>query len=295
VNTCQIRLIGEPLQIEEQLDVFVEPRRHAVGPIRNRQRRVPSLAMRGIDPALDFTNRFEILVDAGPVAGTERALEPPEIGEHTIQQAAIGLHARQPLLPRCPIAEQPVEDHAGIVFDRQRRGRRLPRDRVQVCAAVPGFALSAEYQVDFRNHELERRHHRRLSELSGRDLVRGDAGADPRSFCFLRVHARQPGRAGARVFAIAITERLGLLMRETADDRHTVPVGTQRRQNRRPLEILARTCGRPEILGVGHGLAVGRVDEAHANCRFARGTSLQRQSRDHRIQKRQGHGDTESP
>ena len=183
------------------------------------------------------------------VAGAERPLQAREILVDAIEQAALLLHPVEPLFRRAAFAEQPLEHDARVVLGRQRRRRRLPRHRVHVGAAVARFALAAEDEIDFRRDQLHRRQHRVLAELRGRDLVGGRAVPDVRAFGVLRMDAGQPGGAGARVLAVAVAERFGLLLRQAADDRQPIAVRRERRQDRRQLEVRAGPFRRPVVDG----------------------------------------------
>src|SRR5205823_12440748 len=93
-----------------------------------------------------------------------------------------------------PLAEQPLEDNPRVVLGRKRRGRRAPRQRIQVGAAVTVLALSAEeVEVD---RELERWEYGLLSQLRCGDLIDRDTVPHVGALGALGVDACQP-RTGA--------------------------------------------------------------------------------------------------
>ena len=133
---------------------------------------------------------------------------------------------------------------------------------------------------------LHRRQHRVLAELRRGDLIGGRREPDVCAFGLLRMHAGEPRCARARVFAVAVAERFPLFLREAADDRQAIAIRRQRRENRRELELRARTLRRPEIEGVVHRDAVRHVDESHACHGRCGALQRRRKCRHHRIEQR---------
>ena len=125
--------------------------------------------------------------------------------------------------------------------------------RVAVVAAAEAALLRLE-------RELERGQPRLAPELLGGDLIDGRAGLNARALGPLRMNAVQPGGGPARVVAVAIAERLGLLLREVAEHEDLVANRRERSERRRQLESRADGRRHPLILDD----AVRHVDEPEA-------------------------------
>src|SRR6202022_4474311 len=95
------------------------------------------------------------------------------------------------------LAEKEFEHRPRIDFDRQRRGRSAPGERVGVRAAVARVAAAREKRL--LEADLERGELGVLAQMPGGDLIRRDAGSNVGALGFLRVDAGEPCRARARV------------------------------------------------------------------------------------------------
>ena len=93
-----------------------------------------------------------------------------------------------------------------------------------------------------------------------------------------------PGRA--RVIAAAVAERLRLMTGEARDDDQLIPERRERRERRREREVAAHALGQPVLVDD----AVGMVDDAEAAHGLRRRLHLRGERRHHRVQQRQGHG-----
>ena len=101
-----------------------------------------------------------------------------------------------------PVAEQPLEHHAGVVLHRERRGGRRPGQRVDVDAVVAVVAVPDEEAVLER--QLERRQAIVAAELVRRDLVDGGGQPDVGALRHLGARRAQPARVGARVLGVPV-------------------------------------------------------------------------------------------
>src|SRR5262245_43924628 len=100
------------------------------------RRFLDGVAHRNLDSPLDFAHVVDVRVELRAVACSEILLEGAELARHRIEDAGVLPPAGQSLLGTCAIAEQPLEDDAGIDLRRERLRRGRPRDRVRVRAAV---------------------------------------------------------------------------------------------------------------------------------------------------------------
>ena len=85
------------------------------------------------------------------------------------------------------------------------RGRTAPGNGVGVGAAIAGIAAAGEvgfFQIRFRANRTAS-----AGRVLGRDLIGRNAGMDIGAFSLLRMHAGEPGGAGASMVARAIAER----------------------------------------------------------------------------------------
>ena len=151
--------------------------------------------------------------------------------------------ALDPIQPRPGVGapgrpEQPLEDGARIVLDRQRRRRRAPRDRVRIGAARAAVA-GAEHRVRF-DPELERRQLRLLRELRRGDLIHRHRREHVGPRGDLERHAGQERAGGSRVIAAALHQVRGFVGQPAAEQ-HPVAVLRERRQRRR--QVANRTLG----------------------------------------------------
>ena len=159
---------------------------------------------------------------------------------------------------RAAVAEHALEDDARVHFHRQRRGRRAPRDRVPVDAAVAVVAVADEIVL------LERHLERQQAACRCRSPARR---ADRRS-CALRTSAPSV-RLGCTPLSHTVCPRECSPLPSPHDSacRWLRPVGTStwslkgasgRERRRQLVEHRSLALGRPGA----HRRAVRRVDEA---------------------------------
>src|SRR5262249_42724312 len=136
-HASQVGLIGEELQVVEQLHVRLESFGHT-------RRLIDVWAFFGalffslLDPALDVTERLEIVVHLPGVRRAEFLLKLPHAGGHRIEDAPVLTEASCPYTGIGAVArsEQSLENDARIVFRHQRQRWREPRQRAAVRTAV---------------------------------------------------------------------------------------------------------------------------------------------------------------
>src|SRR5690606_10917616 len=130
------------------------------------------------------------------------ALQAADVGQHGVENAAVFALACGARFGRTAVAEQALEDDLRITLHRQRRGRRRPRDRIRVDAAVAD-AADAERAYVF-DAELERGQGARLTDLVREHLVDRDAALDVLALGALRMCRAQVDGRRARVVAGAL-------------------------------------------------------------------------------------------
>ena len=122
-HTGDVALHRQDLQVEHQLRVFGIGGWNANRAIEVGQRLLGRAGLRLLNPALDFADRLEILVDPGAVLGTEPCLQPADVVTNRIEEAG-ALLQRGATLCRCSaFAKQALEHDARMRLGRQRRRR----------------------------------------------------------------------------------------------------------------------------------------------------------------------------
>ncbi len=291
-----VRLEGERLQVEHQLDVLVE----GVGHTRGRTRQFALFAAfvaghHAGDPPLDLADVVEVAFHSPPVDGVQLPLQGVHFGDDEVEDAGAGPPPRGTRFGGTARTEKLVECDPRIAHHRQWLIGRRPGDGVGIDARVAVGA--AARLVDVFDAELHGGDRGVLPEALCIELV--DRGSDPDvgTLGLLRMRLGQEGRAGAEVVAPDLLGFPGFrtLHVGVADDREVVPVRLQRTKNAgAEVEAAARLRGGPEVLrrapGVASGRAVNHLDrnEAGAVQRRARpGDCPPFPGRDHRVQKRQ--------
>ena len=178
------------------------------------------------------------------------------------------------------IAEQPLEDHLGVVLHRKGRGRSLPRNRVPVSTTQV-----ATTQARVLDHHLDRRQGRVLSDLPRSELVHGDAQTCLRAG--LRVGAAQEGGGRAIVVGGRRSPTVRLRVAEIADDVHLAVKRFERLENLRQLEAGAVGRRRPLV----HRRAVRHINAGEARPPFGRRLRQRRDCWKHRFEVWQRHRD----
>jgi hypothetical protein len=246
-----------------------------------------AVALDGLNAPLDLANRVDVVPDFRAVGRAKRRQQAAQFFRDGIENAPVLARLPEPLGRRASIAEQALENHARVVLDGHRRGRRAPRQRVQIDAAVPVVAASREItEVD---PELERRERSVLPERVRRDLIGGDRVPHVGALGVSRVDAGEPRAGAARMVPVgSVSQHVGLMLCETADRDHLIPERREGRQDRRELEVRAFTDGPPVVhADEVHRDAVGQVDEAEAAHSPGRRRGQCRQRRHHRVEQRQ--------
>ena len=281
-----VGLIGQREQVEHQRGVLLEILRDVDRPVRQVDLGLGVTPLRATDPLLEIPHRIQILRQLVPVGGAQRPLQTQRLLGHRIENAAGVVHLRPPVGRAAPVAEQTLEHHARVRFHLERRGLVAPRDRVRV-EAVARVARDGGGTLE---HELQRRQRRRLAELTRRDLIGGDAELDagwPETTVPLPgMDAAQPHRRRARMVPVAVSKRVGLSVRETAQHEQAVLDRRQRAQNRRQLEPGARGRRHPLLLDD----AVRHVDESESGGGGGSGLGQGGRRRHHRVEQRQRDG-----
>ena len=212
------------------------------------------LALHLLDARLDLADILQVVVEAAPVGRAQAALQPLGLARHGVQHAAPVLQARGPLggVTDCP-AEHPIEDGPGTHFHRQRRRRRLPRNRVQIGAAEADFARP-DFGREVLRHELERREERVLAVHLRQRLIDRLPGANVGALAPVGMHhagEEHRGRQGVAASPLRTVAQIG-------DHDHLVLVGFERLQHRLQLEVRAGGLRSPRV----HDHAVRR-EHAH--------------------------------
>ena len=206
--------------------------------------------------------------------------------------APVAPHPRQPRrrVSAAAGAEQPLEHRARVVLDRQRGGRRPPRDGVGIGIGAARTAVAVPDHRVRLDAQLERRQLGFLLQLAGRDLVHRDRIGDVGPVRHLVGHAGQEGAGRPGVVAAALDE-VGRFVVEAAADHHPLPERLERAQGRRQALQLPLLMSR---VPVGHRHPVRHVEHAEALDRRGGGPALRRQGRDHAVEQREGHGGAET-
>ena len=192
-----VGLVGQRRQLEHQACMLFPRLGNAERRVHLLQRAL-ALLLRRLDAALYLANVVQVLVQPAHVSSAEPVLEVLHVVGQRIQDALVGLHSLLPLGGRARPAEHSLEHDARVDFHRHRCGRRRPRDRVHVRAAVLRVA-PADVTGEVLGGELERRQRRLLSDLAGDHLIERLAAVDVLGECLLRQRTAQPGRHGHRV------------------------------------------------------------------------------------------------
>ena len=135
------------------------------------------------------------------------------------------------------VAEQAVENQAGIDLHGKRRGGCAPGNRVHVGAAEAHIA-GADQSAVILGGQFERRQRCFLADLLRGDLIDGYARVNVRAVGSLGVHAVQEHGRGARVVAAVIAGSAGRghLVRQIADHHHLILERLQRGEGAGELE-----------------------------------------------------------
>ena len=181
-----VRLIGEREQVVHQLDVLFELEWDADRRRRQLERRVSCCRSAICDAPLDLAHALEVVVHARAILRAEAPLQAGDLLRDGVEDAAIFLGARRPLRRGAALAEHPLEHLPRIDLHRHGRGRRPPRQRVHVDAAVVAVARADQARLIF-GRQLDRRQQRLLADSLRRNLVRRDP----------RVSVERPGSASA--------------------------------------------------------------------------------------------------
>src|SRR5262249_47438124 len=122
-----------------------------------------------------------IFSELRPVACVEAALQPLDLVAHSVEQAALFLHALEATngIGGAAVTNQSFEDGSRIRFHRQRSRGATPADCVGVRARVTrttGADIVVELEGKLQGSQL-----RMLSRLLRGDLVYGNAGEQIRT------------------------------------------------------------------------------------------------------------------
>ena len=295
----RVRREREHLEIEHQLDVFVERIGHSgrrTGQLARLAARVTGFDAR--DALLDLPDVARVLIQALPVRRSQGAPQIGHLVRQHVENAAVGRTPLGALLRIAARAEQLLEHHARVSPHRQRLVLGGPTDRVGVDARVAVGAAAG--LIDRLDGELHRWNRRVLAELLRVQLVHRDADFDIGSFGQLRVRLRVHDGARAEMIAAHFGSRHGFRHARVgvADDRQVIAKPLQRAEAAfADVELPAGRGGTPEILGQTVLAAARRAvdlldaDKAGAACR-PRGRRLRERGScgNHRVEKWQRDG-----
>ena len=205
-----------------------------------------------LDAPLDLADGIEVFGHAVAVVRAQAALQAPHLAGDRIENTALLFDAFEPLGGRRAVAEQAVEDQAGIDFHGHRRGGRAPGNRIHVGATEADVA-GADQSAVILGGQFERRQRCFLADLLRGDLIDGDARVNVGAVGALGVNAVEEHGRGAGVVAavIAGSGGRGHLVGQVADHHHLILERFERGQRAGKLER-AFLGGRP----VGHDAAV---------------------------------------
>ena len=270
-----VGLERQHLEVEHQPDVILPDRGHAGRPRQIGQARRVGL-LRPLDPAFHLAHRVQVLPDPVLIAGSQLAAQPRQVGGHPVQDAAALLQFRAPALGAAAVAEQPLEDDAGIRLGRQRRRGRRPRQVVLVGAGVAVVAvahLGQQVRADLERRQRRVRADRARGNLIDRrpQLVVAALGA-------LRLRAAQEGAVRRGVVAGGV----GVAQLQAAQHGHVIDDRRQGEERGRQRQR-AFAFGRPR-----RGVHPHRdVDVAEPPHRAGDDAGLCRQRRHHGVEERQ--------
>ena len=250
-------------QVVHQPDVLLERIGHADRRADARHlRRAVRLGL--LDAPLDFADVVEILADARRDRATPSTVcrSSASCGDR-VEDAASAARARAARLAAVPAwPNRRSNTDARVDLHRQRRGRRAPRDRVQVRAAEPRRA-GADVAGEVLGRHFERRQRRVLADLLGDDLIDRRVRQHVLGFGPLRPHA---GEEAADADGVIADLAARMRSRQVLHDDERVLERLERLQDRRELEAGAGRL-REELVDDG---AVRNVDGAEPQARRRR-------------------------
>ncbi len=278
----QVGLIRERQQVVHEREVLFEHVGHAGG--KGDGCHFDAVArFRALDAAFDFPHIVQIVAEPRAIARAERLLQIARLRRDQIQDAQTALHAGGALGLTPRTSEQPLEHGARVDLHRLRCGRRAPRDRVRVGAAVAARA-GADVSGEVRGREFERRKRRVLPNLLRDDLIDRRAAAHVLGLRPLGQHTAQPARRADGVVAL---DDAGMGARQVADDNERLLERVERLENRREIEAQPGRLRRPFV----DDGAVGHEDGAEAPRRHG---GRRFECRHHRFENRQRDGRAEA-
>ena len=158
-----------------------------------------SLRLGLLDPALDFANGVQIMVDLAAVAGPEAAPQAGDILGHPIEDAGVLPQFDAPFGRAAAIAEEAFEDDTRVGLGGKRRRRRRPGEIVLIRAGEAVIAIADRGQQI--HAQLERRQRRVFADVLRGDLVDRRAELVIRAFGHLGLGGAEEGGIGGRVIA----------------------------------------------------------------------------------------------
>ena len=152
------------LQVQHQVEVILEDRRHALRFIHRRQVQIP-LLLRLLNAPLDVANRFSVLVDLGLILRAKRLSQRRQLVVHGIQNALVLAEAgfTGGAIRAAAVAKQLLEHRARVELHRQWLRLAAPRQGVRIDAAeITGAGAGVVRRI---HGELERRELRLAGEM----------------------------------------------------------------------------------------------------------------------------------
>ncbi len=298
-HTRRVGCEGDRLKIEHQLHVLLE----RVGHADRRSRKLARLAARVVglnflNAPFDLSYVLQIVAETRAVRRAERQLQLANRVGDPIEDAAILPPPRKPRSWSRADAKQLIEDNARISDHGQRLLRRGPADRIGVDAGV--VVRAAARLIDVLDAQLHRRNRRLLPDASRVDLIERRSGEHVGSLRLLRMRLREIHGGRSEVVRADFRRGEGFCAPAVgiAHDRQRIPVRFERREARAgEIELSADRGGRPHILLQAEHRASRRAVH-HFNRDQARlwrdGARPCVAGGNHRLEKRQRRGDTQS-
>ncbi len=147
------------------------------------------VALYGLNPALDIANVVEVFVEAVLIVRPDGLPQAGGVGEDRVENAGRGAPFAR--------AEKPFEDEPRVDYRRKRSGGRGPANGVGVDAVVAKAAGVG--RIEMFDAELERLNSGLLREMSGLELIDGNAAAEIRAGGLFGSDAGEEDGAGSEV------------------------------------------------------------------------------------------------
>lgn len=238
----QIGAERHDLEIEHQLGVLFKAVGDTDGAIGQLEI-LRGLRFRVLNTLLDVAHGVEILAKLGPVAVAEAARQAAGFFHDRIEDAAFFFGACEPLGAGAAVAEQALEDYAGLILGDVGRGRIAPGNGIDV-ETVARIAGTGRGRIDGHFDRLDLRV---LADDLGRELIGSgrELHFDAGTRSVISVNTGQPGRRRAGVVAAAIALGIRLQVRQAGENIELAVQLFKRLQVGRQFEAVAELGGLP--------------------------------------------------